>query len=134
MIVLDASALIAMIAGEEDADQLADRLATDPHRICSAIARWETVAGLCRSYRISVEAADKLVLSFMTLNDIQPITIGDIDYHHAIVASANFGKGRHPAALNMGDCFAYGCAKANDAALLFKGSDFSLTDIALAGV
>ena len=39
------------------------------------------------------------------------------------------GKGRHPAALNMGDCYAYACAKANRAALLFKGEDFTKTDI-----
>ena len=47
-------------------------------------------------------------------------------------AYAHFGKGRHPAALNMGDCFAYACAKANKAKLLFKGNDFSKTDIDVA--
>lgn len=40
-----------------------------------------------------------------------------------------FGKGRHQAALNMGDCFSYACAKANGVSLLFKGEDFSKTDI-----
>jgi ribonuclease VapC len=45
-------------------------------------------------------------------------------------AYAKFGKGRHAAALNMGDCFAYACAKANRARLLFKGDDFAKTDIA----
>ena len=44
-------------------------------------------------------------------------------------AYAEFGKGRHPAALNMSDCFAYACAKANRAALLFNGNDFTKTDI-----
>ena len=47
-------------------------------------------------------------------------------------AFARFGKGRHPAALNYGDCFAYALAKANGAALLFKGTDFALTDVASA--
>jgi ribonuclease VapC len=42
-----------------------------------------------------------------------------------------YGKGRHPARLNMGDCFAYACAKTNDARLLYKGDDFSHTDLAL---
>lgn len=50
----------------------------------------------------------------------------------ALEAHARFGKGRHPAALNMGDCFAYALAKAHGAALLFKGDDFVKTDIALA--
>ena len=44
-------------------------------------------------------------------------------------AYAQFGKGKHPAALNMGDCFAYACARANNARLLFKGADFSRSDI-----
>jgi ribonuclease VapC len=55
--------------------------------------------------------------------------IGEREYELAAEADADFGKGRHPAALNMGDCFAYACAKANDAALMFKGEDFSKTDI-----
>ena len=48
----------------------------------------------------------------------------------AVEAYADFGKGRHLAALNMGDCFAYACAKTNDATLLYKGDDFSHTDLA----
>ena len=50
----------------------------------------------------------------------------------AIDAHDRFGKGRHPARLNMGDCFAYACARTNNAPLLFKGEDFALTDVALA--
>ncbi len=47
----------------------------------------------------------------------------------ALDAYNRYGKGRHKAALNMGDCYAYACAKANRAKLLFKGNDFSKTDI-----
>ncbi len=47
----------------------------------------------------------------------------------AVEAYAQFGKGRHPAALNMGDCFAYACTRTNDARLLFKGEEFARTDI-----
>jgi ribonuclease VapC len=54
-----------------------------------------------------------------------PADIGDA----AIDAFQRFGKGRHPAALNMGDCFAYACAKRLGVPLLYKGDDFSLTDI-----
>ena len=53
----DASAFIAIVAGEEAADRLADTLQDDPTRLCSAIAIWETTAGLCRSYRYTVQAA-----------------------------------------------------------------------------
>ena len=51
------------------------------------------------------------------------------EFELAIEAYARFGKGRHPAALNMGDCHAYACARAHGAALLFKGNDFLKTDI-----
>ena len=51
MIFVDASALIAIIAGEPDADLLADQLETEPRRLCSPISVWETVAGLCHNYQ-----------------------------------------------------------------------------------
>ncbi|HET6195707.1 MAG TPA: type II toxin-antitoxin system VapC family toxin, partial [Acetobacteraceae bacterium] len=51
------------------------------------------------------------------------------EFDLATEAYAQFGKGRHPAALNMGDCFAYACARTNGARLLFKGRDFARTDI-----
>ena len=50
----------------------------------------------------------------------------------AIDAYARYGKGRHPAALNFGDCFAYACAKHFDVPLLYKGNDFAQTDIGAA--
>ena len=62
---------------------------------------------------------------------LQCVGIGDREYDLALQAYAQFGKGRHPAGLNMGDCFAYACAKAHNAALLFKGEDFPKTDIPL---
>jgi ribonuclease VapC len=67
------------------------------------------------------------------LNDLRFVSIGEREFDLATQAYADFGKGRHPAALNMGDCFAYACAKANRATLLFKGDDFTKTDIARAG-
>ena len=131
-IFVDASALIAMMAGEADADDLADRLGTEQPRLCSAVSVWETIAGLCRAYMFSVPSARTAVQSFMELNDMKFVTIGERELELATQAYAEFGKGRHPAALNMGDCFAYACAKANRASLLFKGKDFARTDIASA--
>ena len=61
---------------------------------------------------------------------IRFVEIGAREFEIASEAFARFGKGRHPAALNMGDCFAYACAKANKASLLFIGDDFTKTDIA----
>jgi ribonuclease VapC len=133
MIFVDASAMISLMTGEGDADDLADRLGAEQSRLCSAISVWETIAGLCRSYMFSVPSARATVQSFIELNDLKFVGIGEREFDLAAQAYAEFGKGRHPAGLNMGDCFAYACAKANRARLLFKGEDFTKTDIATAG-
>ena len=129
MIFADASALIAVIAGEAGADDLADRLEADPHRSCSSLSVWETVVGLSRSYMFSIPSAREHVERFLTVGSFRFVNIGEAEFQSAADAYAQFGKGRHPAALNMGDCFAYACAKTNKAKLLFKGNDFSKTDI-----
>ena len=102
-VFVDASALTAIRTGEDETDALADRLEVDDGRLCSALP--ETVARLCRSYSFSVPTARDHVRLFVDL---------------AAEAYAQFGKGRHPAALNMGDCFAYACAKSTLATLLYR--------------
>lgn len=129
MIFVDASAMISMMTGEADADALADRLEADRLRYCSAISSWETIAGLCWRYRFSVPSALAELRSFIELNDLKFLAIGEREFRLAAEAYQEFGKGHHPAALNMGDCFAYACAKANRAVLLFKGDDFPKTDV-----
>ncbi len=124
MVFVDASALIAIIVGESDCAELADR-----QRLCSAVSVWETVAGLCHRYTFSVPAARGHVRLFLEAGSFRFVSIGERELELAADAYAQYGKGRHPAALNMGDCFAYGCAKANRARLLFKGNDFMMTDL-----
>ena len=80
----------------------------------------------------SIPSARATVQGFIELNDLKFVAIGEREFDLATQAYAEFGKGQHPAALNMGDCFAYACAKANRAKLLFKGEDFAKTDIASA--
>jgi ribonuclease VapC len=133
MIFVDASAMISMMTGESEANGLADRLGAERLRLCSAISVWETIAGLCRTHTFSVPSARAVVQSFIESNDLRCVGIGEREFELAAQAYAEFGKGRHRAALNMGDCFAYACAKANRARLLFKGDDFSKTDIAPVG-
>ena len=129
MVFVDASALIAMIAVESDAAALADLVEADRLRLCSAVSVWETVAGLCRSYTFSVPSARTHVRRFLEVGNMQFVGIGEREFEIAAEAHAQYGKGRHPAALNMGDCFAYACARTNRAKLLFKGEDFTKTDI-----
>ena len=129
MVFVDASALISMIAGEPDAGELADLLEAERLRLCSAVSVWETTAGLCRGYTYSVLAARTHVRRFLEAGNILFVGIGEREFEIATDAYAQYGKGRHPAALNMGDCFAYACARVNRATLLFKGDDFTKTDI-----
>lgn len=134
MIFIDASALVAMMVGEAEADELADVMEADRARFCSPMSLWETTAGLCRSYGFMAAVARDQIKDFLNAHGIEIVAIGEREYELAAEAYAAFGKGRHPAALNMGDCFAYASARARNAALLFKGEDFSKTDIRIATV
>jgi ribonuclease VapC len=134
MIFVDASALVSLAAQEEDALDLAGVLESDRARLTSPIALWETVAGLCRSHIFSVQSARNRVKGLCDLFGLEIVGIGAREYDLAMQAYSEFGKGRHPAALNMGDCFAYACAKGHGAALLFTGEGFFRTDVLLARV
>jgi ribonuclease VapC len=125
----DASALISILTAETDAIELADSLEQDRDRLYSPISAWETVAGLCHAYRFSVPQARQRVSLFMSELGFRLVPVGDAEYMVALDAYARFGKGRHAAKLNMGDCYAYACARTNRANLLFKGDEFSRTDI-----
>lgn len=131
MIFVDASALVAIIAGETDRVALIDALEADPDRLWSAMACWETVSSLRHSYGISIEEARFEAQNQARLADLRLVPIGEVELTLALDAYERFGKGSgHAARLNMGDCFAYACAKANNARLLYKGDDFSHTDLA----
>lgn len=104
-VFIDASALIAIIAKEPDALTLAETLQSDPARLCSAVAAWEATAGLCRSYAVPYDTASAQVRLMLETLGIQLVTIGPKKLDFATAAYVRFGKGRHPARLNMGDCY-----------------------------
>lgn len=126
---MDASALVAIVAREPGYIDLASRITEDGKPIWSVISRWETVRALCRLQRLGIEEAGKRV-SGITADFFALVPIGAREAELALEAHRIYGKGNHPAELNMGDCFAYACAKANGAALLYKGNDFARTDLA----
>ena len=128
-IFIDASALIAVIAGEPGYIALEKCIEANAVRLCSAVSAWETVAGLCRSHRASVDVARGRMRVFGNEMGLRFVPIGEAEYGIAADAYARYGKAHHPAGLNMGDCLAYACAKAANAKLLFKGNDFTRTDI-----
>lgn len=126
-VVVDTSALTAVLLGEEDAELYLRALARNAGDLAvSAATLVETRIVLER--RTTVEALDDLD---RLLKDLQ-MRIEPFDDQQARTAHAGwsrFGKGRHEAALNHGDCFSYALAKQTGGRLLFKGEDFSKTDL-----
>jgi ribonuclease VapC len=128
---VDASAMIGIIAMEDDAASLAGRLAGARGRATSALAIFEAAAGLARIANAPIADALAVVDRFLTEIDATVVAIDRDTGIAAVEAFARFGKGRHPAGLNMGDCFAYACAKQIDVPLLCKGNDFPRKDMRL---
>lgn len=129
---VDASALTSMLAEETDGLELMARLQRAKVRMTSPVAAWEATVALARLTGKSVKSAVASVEQFLDLAKIRVVAVPPDVRSLALDAFDRFGKGRHPAALNMGDCFAYACARHYNQPLLFKGGDFPLTDIEIA--
>ena len=118
-----------MITDEDDARSFAQKLAITTIRLTSPLAIWETVINVSRILALEHDIAQSLVNDFVEEMAISIIAVEPQMTSLALDARREFGKGRHPAALNFGDCFAYACARYHKLPLLFKGNDFLLTDI-----
>jgi ribonuclease VapC len=129
---VDASAVIAILSGEEDGDILAGKLDRADMALISPLAIYETAVGLARKRQCPIDEAQALVDFFVVESGAKVVEISEAVGRVAVEAFSRFGKGRHRADLNMGDCFAYACARVHDVPLLFKGNDFIHTDIAAA--
>jgi len=127
--MIDASALCAILLREPEAENMAERIASAESPFTSPIALYEAVVALMRVNAWGADEAERSVRRLLKTASIEVRPISDNMALLAATAFHRFGKGRHPAALNLGDCFAYACAKANDASLLYIGEDFSKTDI-----
>lgn len=130
MIVVDSSAIIAIFRQEDDAAHYAQRIAADDDPIMSAANIVETSIVLRGLKKITPERAERWLDDFIEAAGIRIEPVTPDQARAARSAHLRFGKGTgHGAALNYGDCFAYGLAKAMEAPLLCKGNDFPLTDI-----
>jgi ribonuclease VapC len=125
----DASALTAILVGESDELELADRMGRHSRRVTSPLAVWETSVAVARIWGVELAQAFQAVEQYLALSAIEVIDIPAAARFVAIDAAARYGKGRHPAGLNFGDCFAYACAKLAGQPMLYKGDDFALTDV-----
>ena len=127
--ILDTSVLAAILFGEPEA-ALYTRLIHAADRCLISAANFLELSIVIEG-QIGPEAGRQCDVFFRRAGIvIEPFTVEQA--HLARQAFLDFGKGRHPAGLNFGDCFAYALAKITGEALLFKGEDFKRTDIASA--
>src|SRR5215472_6008010 len=127
---VDASAIVAILTREPEADALTDVLERARSPITSPIAIFEAALGVCRKRHASVDEAEEDVREFLGLAGIRTVPLTEKETETALAAFSRYGKGRgHPAQLNLGDCFAYAVARNAGTTLLFKGNDFDKTDI-----
>jgi len=125
VIVIDTSALIAILSQEPPKSHLVAKIEAATPRIISPVTRVETVMVASRMFPQPIEAVNALLRTL----EIETVPIDISQSELAAKAFIDYGKGRHPARLNCGDCFAYAAAKALNAPLLYVGDDFGKTDI-----
>ncbi len=125
MIVIDTSVILAMSLGETEAERFHAIVTRGPVAI-----GWPTLleSRMVLAGRGFPNAAE-IIRQLIDLPNLSATVFGQSHYDAAEKAFDQFGKGRHPAGLNYGDCFSYAVSKVSNAPLLFKGGDFSQTDV-----
>jgi ribonuclease VapC len=124
--VIDTSAILAILLGEPEQRRFNEKIEADPVRLLSAASYLE--AAIIIDDRFGYEGARDLKLLLTEAEiAIESVTLEQAEV--AREAYRRFGKGNHPAALNYGDCFSYALARITDQPLLFKGNDFVQTDV-----
>lgn len=125
MIAVDTSAIVAIALGEPEADVFKAVLRHD-----GILIGWPTLFEIRIVLAVKgFTNATEIVQQLAVAPNVTAVPFDGKHYGAAEAAFVTFGKGRHPAALNMGDCFSYAVARIARAPLLFKGGDFSQTDI-----
>jgi ribonuclease VapC len=125
-VILDTSALVAILVKEPDSGRYIEAISNAPRCRISAGNFIELSIVIEGQFGLEVlRQCDALIRRIGIV--IEPVTVEQA--HVARQAFSDFGKGHHPAALNFGDCFAYALAKVTGEPLLFKGEDFKKTDI-----
>ena len=124
--IADTSALIAILLNEPDGEMLSAAIASADPRIISAVSALEaSIVIESKKGETGLALLDEL----LSLAQFEIVAFDDTQQRIARVAYRRYGKGRHPAGLNFGDCCAYALAKVRKETLLFKGNDFNQTDI-----
>jgi len=126
--VIDTSALIAILFGEPEAPRIASAIANDPQRVMSSFSLLE--AGIVIEAKKGEIAGRELDLLIHRC-EIEVVNFTTEQSELARICWRKYGKGRHPASLNIGDCCSYALSKLTNEPLLFKGGDFTKTDLEL---
>ncbi|WP_129662985.1 type II toxin-antitoxin system VapC family toxin [Phytoactinopolyspora endophytica] len=124
--VIDTSALVAMLTDEPEAAAIEEAVETDPVRLMSTASFLETAIVIESRYG---EAGGRELDLWLHRANVDLVAVDTEQAELARVAYRRYGKGRHPAGLNYGDCFAYALASSSGEPLLFKGDDFPQTDV-----
>ena len=124
--VIDTSALVAVLFDEPERDEFIRRIATASRRLISAGTLLESSI-VVESRR--GEVAGRELDLFLHRADVQTVAVNEEQVLLARAAWRRYGKGRHAAGLNFGDLFAYALARAGGEELLYKGDDFARTDL-----
>lgn len=127
--ILDSSVIVAVITEEPGAAQIIERLRSAEVIAVGAATLVET--GIVLQRRLPVDA-QAIVDRFLREFDVAIVAFGDEHWREAVDAYRRFGRGRHPAALNFGDCLSYATARLAGEPLLFVGADFARTDLRIA--
>lgn len=125
--VIDPSALLAILQDEPERRAFNEAIEAATHRRLSTASLVEL--SIVIEARLGAEGIRDLDL-FLATAEIELVPFDANQARLAREAFRRFGKGRHPAGLNLGDCFSYALARDLDEPLLFKGNDFALTDVA----
>jgi ribonuclease VapC len=126
-VILDTSAVVAIVMKEPGFEELITRIGADPNPGIGTATLTETAIVL--SARLNKDARSYLT-RFLMEASVAVIPFGETHFSAAVEAWLRFGKGRHAAGLNFGDCLSYAVAKLAGEPLVFVGNDFAATDIA----
>lgn len=125
----DSSVLVALLAKEPGRERHLAALKNASRRFTSSLAVVESVMVLSSIMSTTPTFTERVLRAFLEEHSVVILDIGDLTASEAIKAFEKFGKGRHPARLNLGDCVTYACAKQHRLHLLYKGEDFARTDL-----
>lgn len=128
---VDTSVVVAILSGEDDAAHWSLLIDEAVAPVTSALVVLEAAMRLSTKPAVDPIDAETVISAFLREANIELVAIEGSDAKLAVRAFAEYGKGRgHPAQLNLADCLSYACAKKRGIPLLYKGNDFSRTDMA----